>query len=206
MITTALLRSVMPRLSEARAELFVGPLNETFARFDISTPLRAAMFLAQAAHESGELYRLVEILSYSATRLRVVWPHRFPTEEAAAAYERNPVELGNLVYANRLGNGSTESGDGFRYRGRGIFQLTGKANYQAAGEALGLPLVERPEWAGEPPGACLTAGWFWWKHNLNGGADQGLLKDVTRVINGGLNGLPERQRYYEAAIKVLSGR
>lgn len=201
-ITTTALRAIMPGLSQARAERFVQPLSETFARFDISTPLRAAMFLAHAAVESGELYRLEEWMSYSAPRLRAVWPKRFPSNEVAYEYARQPAKLAEYVYGGRMGNGPEGSGDGWKYRGRG-FGLTGRANYQAAGEALGLPLLEHPELVAEPLGACLTFGWFWDTHGLNRFADAKDLKNSTKIINGGLTGLPERQAYYAKALEVL---
>ena len=123
-ISAAQLTAFLPALKGPDA--WAGPLNAAMERFEINTPPRVAAFLAQVAHESGELARLVENLNYTAARLVAVWPTKFPTVEAAQPYERNPERLANRVYAKRLGNGDTASGDGWRFRGRGLIQLTGR--------------------------------------------------------------------------------
>lgn len=156
------------------------------------------MWLAQFAHESALFERMVENLNYtSARQIRRTWPKRFANISAAVAFVRKPERLANFVYANRLGNGDAASGDGWKYRGRGLIQITGKDNYRDAGEALGLPLLEEPELLEEPVHAADAAGWFWKSHGLNRLASN--INDCTRAINGGLNGLPDRMRLYELA-------
>lgn len=159
-----------------------------------STPLVQAHFLAQCAHESVGFSRLVENMNYSAARLREIWPLRF-TPQSANDYAFHPEAIANHVYADRLGNGDEASGDGWRYRGRGIIQLTGKANYQAASLALfgDDRLVQNPALAAEPSTAARAAVWFWniRKLSLHAAADN--VEAVTRGINGGRVGLRERK-------------
>ena len=156
------------------------------------------MFLAQLAHESALFERLVENLNYtSAQQIRRTWPKRFANNSAAVAFVRKPERLANFVYANRLGNGDAASGDGWKYRGRCPIGITGKDNYRAAGEALGLPLLEEPELLEEPVHAADAAGWFWKQRDLNRFWD--MVTYCTRAINGGITGLPERIRLYELA-------
>lgn len=186
-------------------EQWVEPLNETFARFDISTPLRQAAFIGQAGHESGNFTRLSEGLSYSAERLMVIWPKRFPNIEIAQKYARNPKALANNVYANRMGNRDEASGDGFRFAGAGLFQLTGHSNFYHAGQALGEDFVMQPELVKTPRFAALTAGWFWDTHKLNQYADSRDYKTMCRKINGGLIGLIDREKHINHALAVLAG-
>lgn len=156
------------------------------------------MLLAQLAHESALFERLVESLNYTkAAQIRRTWPKRFANNSAAVAFVNRPDRLANYVYANRLGNGDAASGDGWKYRGRGLIQITGRGNYRDAGEALGLPLLEEPELLEEPVHAADAAGWFWKSHGLDRFASN--INDCTRAINGGLNGLPDRIRLYERA-------
>ena len=156
------------------------------------------MFLAQLAHESALFERLVENLNYtSAQQIRRTWPKRFANNSAAVAFVRKPERLANFVYADRIGNGDAASGDGWKYRGRGLIQITGKDNYRDAGEALGLPLLEEPELLEDLVHAADAAGWFWKSHGLNRFASN--INDCTRAINGGLNGLPDRMRLYNRA-------
>ncbi len=156
------------------------------------------MWLAQLAHESAMFERMVESLNYTkAAQIRRTWPKRFANNSAAVAFVRKPERLANFVYANRLGNGDAASGDGWKYRGRGLIQITGKDNYRDASESLGLPLLEEPELLEEPVHAADAAGWFWKSHGLNRFASN--INDCTRAINGGLNGLPDRIRLYERA-------
>ena len=156
------------------------------------------MWLAQLAHESALFERMVESLNYTkAAQIRRTWPKRFANISAAVAFVRKPERLANFVYANRLGNGDAASGDGWKYRGRGLIQITGKDNYRDAGESLGLPLLEEPELLEEPAHAADAAGWFWKSHGLNRFASN--INDCTRAINGGLNGLPDRMRLYNRA-------
>jgi putative chitinase len=197
------LAAVMPRATPSNLDRYAAPLTEACAEYGIDTPIRLAAFLAQIAHESGSLSRVVENLNYSADGLRKTWPSRF--DSASAEYcARNPERIANIVYASRMGNGDEESGDGWAYRGRGIIQITGRATYAACGAALGLDLVGNPLQLEAPVPACRSAGWFWsiFK-NLNGLADAGDFEKITRRINGGLNGYPDRLAYYERAKAAL---
>jgi len=186
-------------------EQWVEPLNETFARFDISTPIRQASFIGQAGHESGNFTKLQEGLSYSAERLMKIWPKRFPTIEVAQKYARNEKALANNVYANRMGNRDEASGDGFRFSGKGLFQLTGHSNFYHAGKALGEDFVMKPELVKTPRYAALTAGWFWDTHKLNKYADLQDFLMMTKKINGGTIGLDDRIRHINHALDVLNG-
>jgi len=185
-------------------EQWVEPLNETFAKFDISTPIRQASFIGQAAHESGNFKKLQEGLSYSAERLMKIWPKRFPTLEMAQKYARNEKALANNVYANRMGNRDEASGDGFRFSGKGLFQLTGHSNFYHAGQALGVDLVMQPELVLTPKYAALTAGFFWSTHKLNQYADTRDFLMMTKKINGGIIGLDDRIKHINHALDILS--
>lgn len=156
----------------ATATTWLEHLNGAMARFEIDTPERVAMFLAQVGHESQSLKRLVENLNYSAEGLLKTWPKRFTPAEAKQ-YARQPERIANSVYANRMGNGSPDSGDGYRYRGRGLIMITGYDNYAEAARALALPLVAQPELLEQRTWAEIAAGWFWQSRGLNDLADQG---------------------------------
>lgn len=172
--------------------------------FEINTRPRAAAFLAQVGHESGSLGHIEENLNYTAQRLTEVWPRRFPTVASARYYEHSPERLGNLVYANRMGNGAYESGDGWRYHGRGPLQITGAGNYRACGAALGLALIEQPQMLLEPGPGARAAGWFWHSHGCNAAADAGDVETLTHLINGGNLGLADRIARTQQALKALS--
>ena len=149
----------------------VAAMNEIFPKFDITTKDRICAFLAQAGHESGHFKLCVENLNYSAKALNTVFRKYFPTLESATPYERKPEKIANKVYGNRMGNGNEASGDGFRFRGRGYIQLTGKNNYVACGKDLGVDLVTDPSFLETPKGALMSACWFWKKNNINKHAD-----------------------------------
>jgi len=194
---------------EQLKELHIDPvweaaLNTTFDRFDISHPLRQAAFIGQAAHESGNFKMLVENLNYRAETLMKVWPKRFPTLEFAKQYERDPKKIANSVYANRMGNRDEASGDGFRFRGRGLFQTTGHAGYYHAGQALGEDFVMQPDLVATPQYAALTAGFFWSTHKLNQYADSRDYKMMTKKINGAYIGLEDRMKHINHALAVLT--
>jgi putative chitinase len=194
---------------EQLAELHIGEqwvdaLNTTFERFDIMNPLRKAAFIGQASHESGNFKMLTENLNYRAETLMKVWPKRFPTFEFAKQYERDPKKIANSVYANRMGNRDEASGDGFRFRGRGLFQTTGHAGYYHAGQALGEDFVMQPDLVATPQYAALTAGFFWSTHKLNQYADSRDYKMMTKKINGGFIGLADREKHINHAIAVLT--
>jgi len=191
------------KMSPAKAEEWIDAINETFDRFDISTPERQASFLGQCAHESAGFTALKENLNYSAEGLTKVWPKRFPSLDAAQPYHRNPEKIANKVYADRMGNGDEESGEGFKYRGRGLIQLTGKDNYEACGEALGADLLNDPDQVSSPKYAALSAGWFWDKNKLNQYADANDMTTLTKRINGGTHGIDDRIARTQHAIDVL---
>jgi putative chitinase len=182
---------------------WLGPLEETFAKYDLSTPLRQAAFIGQCIHESGNFRILEENLHYSAARLMAVWPSRFPNLDVAAQYANNPEKLANKIYSGRMGNGDEESGDGWKYHGRGLIQMTGKENYDNCGKGIGVDLIGQPSLLAEPNMAALSAGWFWNKKNLNPLADSKDYETMTRRINGGLNGLDDRKAKIAKALSVL---
>jgi len=179
--------------------------QDVLTRFGVDSLLKIAHFLGQTAHESGGFRIMAENLRYtSGARLSKIWPKRFPDEAAAAPYVDNPEALANAVYAGRMGNGPADSGDGFRFRGRGLIQLTGRANYDAVGRLVGLPLIAQPELA-EAPNNCLLIACGAWKH-IGAAAlpETASVEDFTRKVNGGLNGLDDRIRLFELAKAVLS--
>ena len=179
------------------------PLNDTFVKYDISTPQRQACFIGQCQHESANFTKLEEGLNYSATRLMAVWPSRFPSLDVANQYANNPEKLANKVYGGRADLGNTEDGDGFKFHGRGIFQLTGRSNVTTCGNALGQPFAEHPELLIEPEWACMSAGWFFNKKGLNALADQEDWTTMTKRINGGTLGLDDRINRIHKAMDIL---
>ena len=183
------------------AGVFVPVLNTAMNRFHISGVNRIAAFVAQVGHESGQLTRLVENLNYSADALRKTWPSRFDAN-LASAVARKPEQIANIAYGNRMGNAAP--GDGWKYRGRGLIQITGKNNYRACGEALGLGLIAQPDLLEKPQHACMSAAWFWATNGLNTLADAGKFDAITQRINGGQNGSADRQALYARALKVLA--
>jgi putative chitinase len=177
------------------------PLLETFEKYDISTPKRQAYFIGQCMHESGGFKQLKENLNYSARGLMATWPSRFPDIDTAEKFERNPEKIANKVYAGRMGN--TEDGDGAKYIGRGLIQLTGKENYANCGNAIGVDLVANPDLLSTPKYAALSAGWFWNRKGLNALADADDIDTITKRINGGLIGLADRKAKVEMVSKYL---
>ena len=169
----------------------------------IDTPNELASFLAQCAHESSEFTKLEENLNYSANRLMVIWPKRFPTLEFALKYEHNPQRLANYVYANRMGNGAEASGDGWRNRGRGPFQVTGADNYKLLQKETGLDVIAHPEILLTPTPGIISACWYWKKHNLDAVDDDKDVRVETRWINGGEIGLKERQNLFNHILMYL---
>ena len=201
-ITRSQLREIMG-CSGTVAITWCDPINAVMQRFKLDTKARAAAFLAQVGHESGRLTRLVENLNYSSEGLVATWPKRFDTK-LAAQVARKPEQIANIVYADRLGNGSQASGDGWKYRGRGLIQITGKSNYRDCGAVLGLDLLSNPSLLEIPTNAAMSAGWFWSTSGLNALADAGQFETMTRRINGGLNGLADRKVLLARAMRVLS--
>jgi putative chitinase len=178
------------------------PLLETFEKYQINTPKRQACFIGQCMHESGGFKFLKENLNYSAKALMNTWPSRFPDMDTAEKYERQPEKIANKVYSGRMGN--TEDGDGAKYIGRGLIQLTGKDNYIAFGEAIGEDLVSNPQLVEEPRYAALSAGWFWNKRGLNALADAMDITTLTIRINGGKIGIDDRIAKINKAIDILA--
>lgn len=197
-MTAQQLANITQRTADEMA-LWLSPLESTFERYAITTRQRKEMFLAQVALESGRFLQLEENLNYSATRLRQVFPRYFRNEAHAKEYARNPESIANLVYANRMGNGSPQTGDGYRYRGRGLKHLTGKWNYEQCANGIGIDIVSNPDLLLQPEYAALSAGWFWHTNKLNRIADSGNFEAVTRKINGGLNGLSDRVIFWQRA-------
>lgn len=198
-LTTAQLRNALD-IPTKRAELWIDPINAALERFKIAEPLHVAAFLAQIGHESAQLGRVEENLNYSSNGLHSVFPKYF-TMELAQSYARQPQRIANRVYANRMGNGDEASGDGWRYRGKGLIQITGKENHEKCGRGIGLDLVSTPELLLETTNAASSAGWFWQSRGLNGIADD--ISKVTRVVNGGLNGIEDRKRLFKLAKLAL---
>ena len=180
---------------------WLGPLEETFVKYDISTPQRQACFIGQCSHESGNFKTLQENLNYSAEGLMKTWPSRFPTKEVADQYARQPAKIAGKVYNGRLGNSSEEEAS--KFLGRGLIQLTGKENYEHCGSSLGVDLVGNPDWLLDPKYAALSAGWFWNKKGLNALADTQDIDTMTKRINGGLIGLDDRKAKIAKALSVL---
>jgi putative chitinase len=185
--------------------VWVDALNETFQRFDISTPVRQASFIGQCGHECANFKVLEENLNYRAEILMKLWKSRFPTIEVANEYARNPKKIANKVYASRMGNRDEASGDGYRFRGRGCIQLTGHANYFHAGQACGEDFVMQPDLVATPKYAAMTAGWFWNTHKLNQFADRQDFTLMTKKINGGTIGLDDRIKHINHALDILNG-
>lgn len=193
------LKKVMPRVPDEWAQALLAAMP----KWEISTPLREAAFIAQLAHESVEMTHVEENLNYSATALAATFPRVFPTVDDAAPYAHQPERIANLVYANRLGNGSLQSGDGWHYRGRGPIQLTGRENYRMCGLAIQQPLEEFPELVLRPSIGCEVACWYWRSHGLNELADAHEFAKITKAINGGMIGHAERVAYYIRAKSVF---
>ena len=178
-------------------------LEQALPEYDINTPHRVAAYVAQCAHESGGFRALKENLNYRAVTLRKVFPKYFPDDAIAAAYANKPEKIANRVYANRMGNGPEESGDGFTYCGRGLIQLTGKQNYQSFADSIETPVEDLPEYLATFEGAVQSACWFWESNNLNQFADKSDIVTMTKRINGGTIGLEDRIKHYEHALHVL---
>jgi putative chitinase len=176
---------------------------EILPEYEITTPQRVAAFLAQCAHESGGFVFLKENLNYKAASLRRVFPKYFPDDAIAAQYAGKGEMIANRVYANRMGNGPEESGDGFRYCGRGLIQLTGKNNYTFFAGSLDIPVEEASEYLQTFEGAVQSACFFWEQNKLNQWADAGDILTLTKRINGGTIGLEDRQKHYQHALHIF---
>ena len=185
----------------------IAMIPDTAAKFQINTPLRLAHFLAQCGHESGGFKATSENLNYSAKGLMGIFKKYFPTEALANAYQRNPQKIANKVYANRMANGDEASGDGFKFRGRGYIQLTGKDNYTQFGKAIGENIVANPDVVSGKY-ALLSAAWFWSKNGLNnlsdGGSTDAVVTSITKRVNGGTIGLADRIKHFKEYYHLLA--
>ena len=178
-------------------------LEQALPDYDINTPHRVAAFIAQCAHESGGFRALKENLNYRAVTLRKVFPKYFPNDEIANQYAGKPEMIASRVYGGRMGNGPEETGDGYKYCGRGLIQLTGKQNYQNFADSIETAVEDVPEYLQTFEGAVQSACWFWEANNLNQFADNGDILTMTKRINGGTIGLEDRKKHYEHALHVL---
>lgn len=220
LITAAQLLAAVPR---ANVATWLGPVNDAMSQFEIDSPSRVAAFLAQCGHESADFTRLVENMNYSADGLANTWPTRYSTGQRNTAgrylanalanrLHRNPEAIANHAYANRLGNGNEASGDGWRYRGRGLIHLTGLANVAAASSALAVDYVGHPEWIERPIDAARTSAWWWAVNRVNAVADAADWLGVARAVNLGNPrstatpvGLADRNARTLAALDAMQG-
>ena len=206
MLTAEQFHHLFPRAQDPQG--WVDSMNNVFPNYELDSPKRIAAFLAQCGHESGGWTVFEENLNYSAKGLMGIFKKYFPDEATAMAYQRQPEKIANKVYANRMGNGPESSGDGWKYRGRGPIQLTGKDNDRAFAKEMfddWENLFNNPDWVNaDRDFALMSAIWFWNKNKLNREADAGDIKTMTRKINGGYIGLEDRIHHYEDAIKLLT--
>lgn len=207
-------------VKQTTAQKWVDAVAAACQEFNIDTPQRIAGFLSQCAHESGGFERLQENLNYSADGMAGIWPKRFAVlgpdgkpvkkdgknqpNKFALALHRKPEMIANVVYSGRMGNGPTESGEGWKYRGRGLKQLTGKTNHSNCSKGLGVDLVDNPDLLLEPIYAARSAAWFWSTNKCNVFADAEDIEGLTRRINGGLIGLEDRKKRYASAMRSFS--
>ena len=178
-------------------------MDQLLPDYEINTPARVAAFVAQCAHESGSFVFIKENLNYRAASLMKTFGKYFPTQELAQQYANRPEKIANRVYASRMGNGDEASGDGYRFCGRGLIQLTGRDNYTFFAGSLGIPVEEASDYLSTFEGAAQSACWFWETNNLNRFADAGDIKGLTKAINGGYIGLEDRISHYEHALHVM---
>ena len=200
-LTLAQLKQIIPK--NPYAEHWHKALAQLLPDYDIATPQRMAAFLAQCAHESGGFTAIKENLNYRAVTLRKIFPKYFPTDEMAAQFANKPQAIANKVYANRMGNGDEASGDGYRYSGRGLIQLTGKDNYFWFAASIDLTPEAASEYMETFEGAAQSACWFWETNKLNQWADTGDILTLTKRINGGTIGLEDRIKHYEHALHIF---
>jgi len=205
MVTLDLLTHMCPKTKASVLEGYLEPLNTVAEYYEMNAnPARLAGFLAQTAHESGGYNFIKENLNYSAKGLMGTFKKYFPSEDIAKQYERQPERIANRVYANRMSNGDEASGDGYRFCGRGLIQLTGRANYTKFANDLGMSIEDTVAYLETPNGAVASAGWFWDNNNLNQYCDSGDFVTLTKRINGGTIGLEDRKHHYEIAMHYLT--
>ena len=177
-------------------------LSQALPDYEINTPSRIAAFLAQCGHESGGFTAIKENLNYKAESLCKVWPRYFNAGNAAQ-YAHNQEAIANRAYASRMGNGPEESGDGWKFCGRGLIQLTGRSNYQAFADSIQISIDDASEYLKTFEGCVQSACWFWEANNLNKWADAGDIEKMTKIINGGVLGLDDRTARYHHALQIL---
>jgi putative chitinase len=205
MLTLSQLKQLLPK--NPYVSNWHDALSKLLPDYDLNTPRRIAAFIAQCAHESGGFTALEENLNYKPATLLKLFPKHFETNEIAQAYCAKPNKkeaIANHIYRDRMGNGPESSGDGWRFRGRGLIQLTGRNNYQAFADSLQININDAAEYLSTFEGAAQSACWFWESNNLNRFADQGDIKALTRAINGGYIGLEDRIKHYEHALHILT--
>ena len=200
-VTVGLLQDLFPK--NKNCDALCTALCAILPKYEITTPNRIAAFLAQCGHESGGFTVLAENLNYSAEGLRKIFPSRFPSVAAAQPYHRQPEKIANKIYCDRMGNGPESSGEGYKFRGRGAIQLTGKENYSNFAKSIGRSLDETVAYCETLEGAICSAAWFWTTRNLNACADKGDIVGMTRKINGGVIGLEDRKKHYEHALYAI---
>lgn len=204
MLTLSQLKQLLPK--NPYVEHWHHALEQLFPDYDINTPRRMAAFIAQCSHESGGFMVLKENLNYKPASLRKLFSKYFPTDELAQQYCAKPnkqAAIANRIYGNRMGNGDESSGDGYRFCGRGLIQLTGRSNYQSFADSLEMNINDVPEYLATFEGAAQSACWFWETNGLNKYADSGDILGLTKRINGGTIGLEDRKKHYEHALHVL---
>jgi putative chitinase len=199
------LEGIFPHSSATLLQNYIDGLSKVFDQYTITSNQRQACFLGQVGVESDYFTCVEENLHYSYAELIRVFPSHFDAA-TAQAYANQPEAIANRVYANRMGNGPETSGDGWNYRGRGLIQITGKDNYQAFADSLGMTLDQVTTYLSTPEGACMSAGWFWGSHNLNPLADNFEVTNITKAINGGTNGIAERIAISNQALRALNAQ
>jgi putative chitinase len=197
----------LERLKGHIPDAVIAQIPDTAAKFQINTPLRLAHFLAQCGHESGGFRATQENLNYSAIGLNGIFKKYFPTEAAAKAYERQPAKIASKVYGGRMGNGPESTQEGYKFRGRGYIQLTGKENYTAFGKAINEDILSNPDKVASSY-ALLSAAWFFNKNGLHkmadGGATDAVVTSITKRVNGGTIGLPDRIKHFKEYYSLLA--
>jgi putative chitinase len=205
MVTLDLLTHMCPHTKSSILEGYIEPLNTVAEYYEMNVnPARLAGFLAQTAHESGGYNFIKENLNYSSNGLRGTFGKYFPNDDIANQYAKKPEKIANRVYANRMKNGDESSGDGYKFRGRGLIQLTGRDNYTKFANDLGMSLEDTVAYLETPNGAVASAGWFWENNKLNQYCDSGDFVTLTKRINGGTIGLADRKHHFELAMHYLT--
>jgi len=200
-LTKEQLKQILP--GNPYIDFWHSALERCLPDYEINTPARVSAFLAQCAHESGQFKFLKENLNYRAESLCRVWPKYFPNIDIARQYAQKPEMIANRAYGGRMGNGPEETGDGWKFCGRGLIQLTGRNNYQAFADSIETPIEDIPEYLQTFEGAVQSACWFWENNNLNVFADKGDMLNLTKRINGGTLGLEDRMKHYNHILHIL---